>query len=72
MERHGAIDALELDLTLFGGRDDTRDVPVDVLAEEDLPDWAAPWILEAMFTTGPVMVNSLQALPISPIEACPV
>ena len=37
MERHGAIDALELDLTLFGGRDDTRDAPVDVLAEEDLP-----------------------------------
>jgi hypothetical protein len=25
-----------------------------------------------MFTTGPVMVNSLQARPISPIEACPV
>jgi len=37
MERHGAIDALELDLTLFGGRDDTRDAPVYVLAEEDLP-----------------------------------
>ena len=72
MQRHGAIDALELDLTLFGGRNDACDAPVDILAEDDLPHWAAPRILEAMFTTGPVMVNSLQARPISPIEACPV
>jgi hypothetical protein len=33
----GAIDALELDLTPFGGRDDARDAPVYVLAKEDLP-----------------------------------